>query len=400
MAATFRKTLCILAVLLIALSVFGCGKKEEPAAHPGGIELPELAPAMKEPTAPPAAAPETEPATEPETEPKTEPETEPATEPETEPVTEPATEPETEPATEAETEPVLTEEDIFFNTYFELDRESTEAWLKDNPDQLKDGYYHIRINESGLKQDGTDLSTVYGDQILALDTENGVILVRVWLENSRGVMAILKDPSRLHLYPSSKLGSRGETAGTIAQNHNGIVAMTASGFIDNGGGGNGGRVDSYCVCDGEVFGKHSSWGSDRIELHTDDRLYLAGTKEDCGPEVTDAVEFRPIMIRDGEIPPIDDYLLDNPRACIGQTDSGEVYLFVLEGRFSDSPGCGVDKIAVKMLEYGVTTAMNQDGGTSAIMWYDGEPVTRCSNKALPEGRTLPNAWVYCRAAAD
>ena len=39
-------------------------------------------------------------------------------------------------------------------------------------------------------------------------------------------------------------------------------------------------------------------------------------------------------------------------------------------------------------------AMNLDGGTSAILWYDGEYVTRCSNTALPEGRTLPNAFVY------
>ena len=42
-------------------------------------------------------------------------------------------------------------------------------------------------------------------------------------------------------------------------------------------------------------------------------------------------------------------------------------------------------------------AMNLDGGTSAIMWYDGEYVIQCSNEALPEGRTLPNAFVYQRA---
>ena len=34
-----------------------------------------------------------------------------------------------------------------------------------------------------------------------------------------------------------------------------------------------------------------------------------------------------------------------------------------------------------------------DGGTSAIMWYDGEYVTKCSNTKI-ESRYLPNAWVY------
>ena len=43
-------------------------------------------------------------------------------------------------------------------------------------------------------------------------------------------------------------------------------------------------------------------------------------------------------------------------------------------------------------------AMNLDGGTSAILWYDGEYVTRCSNPACPEGRQLPNAFVYAGAA--
>jgi exopolysaccharide biosynthesis protein len=41
--------------------------------------------------------------------------------------------------------------------------------------------------------------------------------------------------------------------------------------------------------------------------------------------------------------------------------------------------------------------MNLDGGTSAIMWYDGEYITKCSNQNLPEGRPLPTAFVYERA---
>jgi exopolysaccharide biosynthesis protein len=47
-----------------------------------------------------------------------------------------------------------------------------------------------------------------------------------------------------------------------------------------------------------------------------------------------------------------------------------------------------------LLEYGCMQALNLDGGTSAIMYYDGEYVTRCSNTAIPSGRTMPSAWVY------
>ena len=40
------------------------------------------------------------------------------------------------------------------------------------------------------------------------------------------------------------------------------------------------------------------------------------------------------------------------------------------------------------------TALNCDGGTTAMLWFRGSPVMRCSNSAIPDGRHLPNAWVY------
>ena len=49
---------------------------------------------------------------------------------------------------------------------------------------------------------------------------------------------------------------------------------------------------------------------------------------------------------------------------------------------------------VDYAKYAVLIDFQYAGGTSAILWYDGEYVTRCSNTALPEGRTLPNAFVY------
>ena len=69
-------------------------------------------------------------------------------------------------------------------------------------------------------------------------------------------------------------------------------------------------------------------------------------------------------------------------------------MVIAEGRLSDSLGCGVEDIAELLLEYGCVQALNLDGGTSAIMYYKGEYITRCSNTALPGGRTLPTAWVY------
>ena len=69
-----------------------------------------------------------------------------------------------------------------------------------------------------------------------------------------------------------------------------------------------------------------------------------------------------------------------------------VYRNVLEG----IRGTSVNTCADILLAYGCRNAINMDGGSSAILWYDGESVTQSSSVTLryTGGRPLPNAWVY------
>ena len=41
--------------------------------------------------------------------------------------------------------------------------------------------------------------------------------------------------------------------------------------------------------------------------------------------------------------------------------------------------------------------MNLDGGTSAMIWYDGDYIMKSSNPVLEAGRPLPNSFVYAKA---
>lgn len=312
----------------------------------------------------------------------------------------------TDPPTLAETtytEPPVTEEtqspeelakEHFYEVFWELDQETAERYFKQHPEVLKNGYDKININEAGLEKSGTPIYTTMGEQVLAIDAENEVLLVRVICNNSRGVLAIAKDPSLLHLYPSEGIGGYGQHVGKIAENNNGLIAMTGSGFWDPEGQGNGGQLAGFCVCDGVSYGYHRGWGIKRIELKENNWMYINDAPNACDEDVTDAVEFEPALVVNGKQLPVSDYTALNPRACIGQSKKGEILMVVVEGRFADSPGCSVELIAEKLMEHKCLTAMNVDGGTSAIMWYAGEVVTRCSNTRTPEGRYLPNAWVY------
>ncbi len=291
------------------------------------------------------------------------------------------------------------EEAAFYELFWELDRDTMEEYLDDHPDALAEGWENIYINEAGLDDNGTSIQTTMGEQVLAIDAANGVLLVRVSGTGYRGVLAVAKDPSRVTIEASAYIGSSGQYAGDIAEAHNGILAMTANGFEDVDGVGNGGQIIGYSMCNGVAYGTHSRWGYKRAEIRENDLMYIVDAQEPVDSDTTDATEFQPALIVDGEIV-VDSsagYTALNPRACLGQSSRYEYLFLVIEGRLIDSIGTDVMVCADILARHDCMQAMNLDGGTSAILYFDGEYVTRCSNTDLPYGRLLPNAVVYGRA---
>ena len=287
------------------------------------------------------------------------------------------------------------EEQTFYEMFYELDYDSMQNYLAQHPDALSYGWGYININEAGLSESGTDIKTTQGDQVLALDAQNGILLLRVHFGSSRGVMAILKDTSRLSLCAASTLPVTGQTAGKICDDHNGLLAITGSAFMDDGTS-NGGQISGLAVCQGVEMGSRLGQpGDKRLELRDDGKMYIVDSTASVGEGTRDACEFHPALIVDGvDLSAQSTWTGPQPRAVLGQSDRLETMMVIVEGRLADSPGCSVVDVAAKMVDYGCVQALNLDGGTSAIMYYKGEYITRCSNTALPGGRTLPSAWVY------
>ena len=76
---------------------------------------------------------------------------------------------------------------------------SFDAYLKKNPEILDNGWDQIYINEAGMDDDGTDIETIHGEQVLAIDVPNKILLVRVKGEGYIGILAVAKDPARLSI---------------------------------------------------------------------------------------------------------------------------------------------------------------------------------------------------------
>lgn len=318
------------------------------------------------------------------------------------PTDDPADPNEPEPS-ESTTEPIETvpgedpAETAFYNLFWELNRSSFEQYLQEHPETLDNGWENIYINEAGLNDNGTNIYTSMGEQVLALDAKNELLLVRVQGTGYLGVLAIGKDPAQLRCGASNAIGKFGQSMGDLVKTNNGIIGITASGFDDPSGTGTGGTVSGYSMCEGVSYGEHSTLrGYKRIELTKDNKFYIIEATAPIADDVTDAVEFSPALIVDGKLSVggLADWDGINPRACIGQSARGEILMLVIEGRqIGRSIGTNVETCAKILLQHDGYTAMNLDGGASAIMWYDGEYVTKCSNTAI-QSRSLPNAWVY------
>lgn len=305
-----------------------------------------------------------------------------------------------EPVTEA-TEPTEPDidlaEEAFYELYWELSRTSFEEYLDDHPETLANGWENIYINEAGLYDEGTSIYTQQGEQVLAIDVPNKLLLVRVSGTGYLGVLAIGKDPAQLRCEASAGIGYYGQTLGEIVEGSGGVIGMTGSGFYDPDGNGSGGIIAGYAMCEGVPHGFHyGDTGYKRIELASDNRFYICNSNTETTPDTTDAVEFSPALIIDGElmVGGFYDWNGINPRAAIGQSEYGEILMLIIEGRqVGRSIGTDTETCAKILMKHKGYTAMNLDGGTSAVMYYHGEYVTRCSNRNI-DSRLLPNAWVY------
>ena len=326
----------------------------------------------------------------------------PEPEPETaQPEVQPQPAPEPEPTADTEApQPVEDDPEASFQMAFPMLNYATfQRYLAEHPETLADGWEHIRINEAGLDDAGTSIETKQGDQVLAIDAEYGILLVRVTGEGYRGVLAVCRYPELLRLEMAENSGAEGELAGNIASDHGGILAMNANGFLDPNGGGDGSQLAGWCMSNGEGYGTHFAGEAyQRIELSENGlNCRVVPASDPVGEGTYSAAEFMPALIRDGKKLENQDWTGEQPRACFGAGDQG-IYMLVIEGRYPDEGirGTSVNTCADILLAYGCRNAINMDGGSSAILWYDGEYITQSSSVTLryTGGRPLPNAWVY------
>ncbi len=281
----------------------------------------------------------------------------------------------------------------FFDLYSEIDEESFESYIEKNGEDCIDEEGYLVIDQADIGADETGIRTKNGDAVMAIDTKNGITIVKVKGPDYEGRLAIVKSAEQVRLALASGFGSVGSTVGTIAGENGAVLAVNASGFYDPEGHGNGGIVHGLVIKDGKIYSDFAGGNNKTIGFDYDNNLQIGIYRD--GVKLRDAVEFKPALIYDGQkaVEGSAGWGI-SPRTAIGQTKNGQVLLLVVDGRQPGySIGCTMGDLADVLLDYGAYQACNLDGGSSSIMHYNGRKITKPSAGDKENGRRLPNAFV-------
>lgn len=214
-----------------------------------------------------------------------------------------------------------------------------------------------------------------------------------------GKVIIVKDPTRVKVGYSSKLGDVGETVSAMAERYNAIAAVNGGGYEDvNSGysGGTGGIPLGILISDGEVlYPKNESEYSKTKEvvfsINSKGEMYVgqASVTDLLEMDSQQAISFQPTLVVNGE-PYISATTVAgiNPRTAIGQTADGRIILVVIDGRQGLKLGASLEDLQQVMIQFGAVNAMALDGGGSTAMYYDGEIINNPSN--LTGERCVPD----------
>lgn len=211
---------------------------------------------------------------------------------------------------------------------------------------------------------------------------DGIIVEEVKGEGYSGYMMIVLDPSRVIVGSDpSYFGDCGFTVEEMVQRFDAVAGTNAGGFYDPDGKGNGSIPDTMVVFEGKVYcaGNGIRKGFVGIDsnhiLHVATRITEAEIKE---KDIRYGVCFGPVLIVNGEPCELDSGGV-NPRTAIGQRSDGAILMLVIDGRQVISMGATMHDLVDIMMDYGAVNACNLDGGSSTLMWYEGDYVNNCAS---------------------
>ncbi len=222
---------------------------------------------------------------------------------------------------------------------------------------------------------------------------DGIVIEEVRTATYRGKMVIVLDPSRvsIHMIKGFSEGGTGQKVVDMAEEEGALLGMNAGGFYDPEGHGRGGLPLGPVIREGVLVSNHPSDYRTIIGFDQEHRLIVGDMSPDAAISagVWQGIAFGPALVINGERVPTGSSGGVNPRSAIGQRGDGAVLMLVIDGRQPASLGATISDLEDVMLEYGAVNAANLDGGSSSVLYYNGELIN--SPSSVVGIRPVPDA---------
>ena len=185
-----------------------------------------------------------------------------------------------------------------------------------------------------------------------------------------------------------------------------VAGTNAGGFYDPGGMGDGSIPDSLVVVDGQIYymeyGCGIEGGGGIAALDGEHKLHVARSmtrQELIDNDIRYAVCYGPVLIVNGvSVSPDSLNVSLNPRTAIGQCADGAILLLVIDGRQVVSMGAKYQDLVEIMERYGAVNAVNLDGGSSSMLWFQDHYVNNSSSGIGV--RDMPTSFVVLKEGAN
>lgn len=230
--------------------------------------------------------------------------------------------------------------------------------------------------DDNQKEDTGPVADAWG---LVDEDGDGIIVEEIHNDGYNGYMMVVLDPSRVIMgcVPQS-FEHKGYTVAQMVEKFGAVAGINAGGFVDVGGSGDGSTPDSMVVFKGTIYysGNRSGFaGFDKNHILHVGELSAADIRK---REIQYGATFGPVLISNGE-PNSSLKSGLNPRTAIGQRSDGAVLLLVINGRQLTSLGASYQDLVDIFLDYGAVNACNMDGGSSSLMWYQGDYINHVAS---------------------
>lgn len=287
-------------------------------------------------------------------------------------------------------------------------QETIDAVLAENGTQAPEGTTNpdlIVTPEPDLSDPEFSVSEKYPGEVIYDDGEVQVLEFSGKTKKGKYTARLIqiKDPSRVFLGVTNKLGKRGQLITDMCETNNALCGINAGGFKDEGGVGSGGIPTELVVKDSVITVYDEDDKYEIIGFNQENVLVLGEyTYEELEAlKLRDAISWgalswSPFLIMNGEKAQFKGSSGGyDPRAAIGQRADGVAMLLVIDGSAKRSiDGANMELVADILWEYGAVNAANLDGGTSASMALQGQLINTVCNPAIAgRGRYLATGWL-------